>query len=89
MNIEDFRYIHTRRDFLKQWAGGLGTIALWHLLAGDGLTAGPVEGLPHVNPLEPRPPHFAAKAKNVIFLFMAGGPARQTWDASRMRPRSV
>ena len=28
------------------------------------------------DPLAPRPPHFAAKAKSVIFLFMAGGPSQ-------------
>jgi len=28
------------------------------------------------NPLSPKPPHFAPKAKNVIFLFMAGGPSQ-------------
>jgi hypothetical protein len=47
-------------------------IALWHLLALDGRTA---ETLPEVNPLKPKPPHFPARAKNVIFLFMAGGPS--------------
>src|SRR6202043_4008189 len=29
-----------------------------------------------VNPLAERPPHFAAKAKSVIFLFMYGGPSQ-------------
>ena len=33
------------------------------------------------NPLAPKPPHFAAKAKSVIFLFMAGGPSHlETFD---------
>ncbi len=34
-----------------------------------------------LNPLTPRPPHFAAKAKSVIFLFMDGGPSQiDTFD---------
>ncbi len=28
------------------------------------------------DPLAPRPPHFSAKAKRVIFMFMAGGPSQ-------------
>ena len=28
------------------------------------------------NPLAPKPPHFAARAKRVIFLFMSGGPSQ-------------
>src|SRR5207245_1557824 len=33
------------------------------------------------NPLSPRPPHFAPKAKSVIFLFMVGGPSQvDTFD---------
>ena len=30
----------------------------------------------NINPLAPRKPHFAAKAKSVIYLFMAGGPSQ-------------
>src|SRR4029450_12693723 len=34
-----------------------------------------------VDPLSPKPPHFAPKAKRVIFLFMQGGPSRiDTFD---------
>jgi len=76
MNIEDFYCIQNRRRFLQECAGGLGTIALWNLLALDGRAGHPVEGLPRVNPLEPKSPHFAARAKNVIFLFMEGGPSQ-------------
>ena len=75
MNFDDFKRIQNRRSFLRESAAGVGTIALWHLLAVDGLTAIASEGLPHVNPLEPKAPHFAPKAKNVIFLFMAGAPS--------------
>ncbi len=69
MNWPRFRQILTRRDFFRQSAGGIGSLALAELLTADGLTAA-------VNPLAPRPPHFAAKAKHVIFMFMEGGPSQ-------------
>src|ERR1700747_1325645 len=66
----------TRRWFLKECAVSLGTIALHtlfqdHAVAarGSGSSTSPGE------PLAPRPPHFRPRAKNVIFLFMAGGPS--------------
>ncbi len=74
MNLRDFQRIQTRRHFFKFAAGGIETVALAHLLGRDGL-AEPRE-LPKVNPLAPREPHFAPKAKNVIFLLMAGGPSQ-------------
>ena len=48
-------------------------MALGELLAADGLTAA---SLPKLNPLAPKPPHFAPKAKHVIFMFMEGGPSQ-------------
>ncbi len=68
----------TRRWFLRDCGVGLGKIALASLLtdalvvpramaAGDAVAA---------NPLAPRPPHFPAKAKRVIHLFMAGAPSQ-------------
>ncbi len=56
-----------RRWFLQQCGVGLGVAALADLL-GDYARA-------DANPLAPKQPHFPAKAKNVIFLFMAGGPS--------------
>ena len=41
-------------------------------MAQDGLSAAVKSP---VNPLEPKKPHFAPKAKSVIFLFMEGGPS--------------
>jgi hypothetical protein len=58
-----------RRWFLKECGLGLGAIALADLLGGRARAAAP-EG-----PLAPRAPHFPAKAKNVIYLFMAGAPS--------------
>jgi Protein of unknown function (DUF1501) len=72
MTMGNFGRAQPRRRFLQQCASGLGMIALRHLLAED---ARADEGLADVNPLKPRPSHFPAKAKNVIFLFMAGGPS--------------
>jgi len=60
----------SRRDFVRSCAGGLGTIALAHLLGRDALAADPA------SPLAPRAPHFAPRATNVIFLLMAGGPSQ-------------
>jgi hypothetical protein len=75
MNCQDRRYAGAdprqtaRRWFLQQCGIGLGGIALAELLAG-GADAGTA-----ANPLAAKEPHFAAKAKNVIFLFMAGAPS--------------
>jgi hypothetical protein len=65
----------TRRSLLKDAAHGFGAIALQHLLVRDGIAA------PRVNPLAAKPPHFTAKAKSVIFLFMVGAPSQiDTFD---------
>ncbi|RMG75507.1 MAG: DUF1501 domain-containing protein, partial [Bacteroidetes bacterium] len=67
----------TRRHFLKQCTSGLGALALGSLLgacggkeAASSLLAGAT------NPLDPRAPHFASKAKRVIYLHMAGSPSQ-------------
>ncbi|MGH7139596.1 MAG: DUF1501 domain-containing protein, partial [Pirellulales bacterium] len=64
----------TRRHFFKDCALGLGSIALADLLNG-GLARGSA-GVVAASPLAPKPTHFAAKAKRVIYLFMAGGPSQ-------------
>ena len=61
----------TRRWFFQQCGVGLGTIALGQLFRQNGLAA-PAS---LTNPLAPKQPPFAAKAKRVIFLFMAGAPS--------------
>ncbi len=58
----------SRRWFLKECGVGLGAIALRALLGGTAQAAA-------TNPLAPRQPHFPAKAKRVIYLFMAGAPS--------------
>ena len=61
--------IQTRRDWFVNSCGvGLGHLALSSLLQQEASAAS--------NPLAPKQPHFPGKAKNVIFLFMAGGPSQ-------------
>ena len=67
--------LQTRRHFLKTSQLGLGGIALGSMLA-DSSAAPKV-----VNPLAERPPHFAPKAKRVIYLHMTGSPPNlDIWD---------
>jgi hypothetical protein len=64
----------TRRHFFSQCGVGIGSIALASLLR-ESAAAAPVKIDP-TEPLAPRQGHFPGKAKNVIFLFMAGGPSQ-------------
>ena len=59
----------TRRDMLKTCGCGFGGLALSSLLQQDLLAA-------QDNPLAPREPHFAPRAKRIIFLHMHGGPSQ-------------
>src|SRR5713101_8431494 len=71
--FNDYRKLITRRWFFKECGVGLGAIALGSLLSeGRVSAAGDMRG---TNPLAPKKPHFPAKAKRVIFLFMAGAPS--------------
>ncbi len=63
----------TRRHFFSRCAVGLGGIALASLLGEQPLGGAPA---PAAEPLAPKPPHFGARAKRVIYLFMAGGPSQ-------------
>jgi Protein of unknown function (DUF1501) len=72
----------SRRGFLRQAGMGCGSLALSSLLYDQGLLqagGGPAEP---ANPLAvPRGPHFPARAKAVIWLFMTGGPSQvDTFD---------
>src|ERR1044071_9574480 len=76
MNCQDHLYrggdpkLITRRWFFQQCGVGLGAVALGTLFRESGLAA-----IDPNNPLAPKQPHFPAKAKRVIFLFMAGAPS--------------
>src|SRR5450432_3503954 len=59
----------TRRWFFHDCAMGLGSMALASLL-GDSACA-----TPSTDPMAPKKPHFPAKAKSIIYLFMAGAPS--------------
>src|SRR5436190_6029602 len=78
MNCQDYLYcgrdprLVTRRWFFQQCGVGLGAIALGELFGRAGMAATLPAGL---NPLAPKKPHFPAKAKSVIYLFMAGAPS--------------
>ncbi len=60
----------TRRHFFRDCGVGVGTMALGSLLARDARAGA------RTDPLAPRKPHFPAKAKAVIYLFMAGAPSQ-------------
>ncbi len=66
----------TRRHFFSRCGLGLGGIALASMLGKSPLRAAAAAAAPLANPLAPKPPQFAPKAKNIIFLFMAGGPSQ-------------
>lgn len=74
----------TRREALWQTGCGFGALPLVSLLSNDGFFAKQLAGADDpaaMNPLAPKPPHFAPKAKSVIFLFMYGGPSHiDTFD---------
>ncbi|HEV7403971.1 MAG TPA: DUF1501 domain-containing protein [Chthoniobacteraceae bacterium] len=65
----------TRRRFLQQVGHGFGSLALAAMLNEQTRAAETAD------PLLPHAPHFAPKAKRVIWLFMTGAPSQvDTWD---------
>ena len=70
----------SRRDMLNRCGVGMGMLGLQALLGDSGLLA--AEAKPDSNnPLAPKAPHFAPKAKRVIHLFANGGPSQvDTFD---------
>jgi uncharacterized protein DUF1501 len=79
MNCQDHLYRNqdpkqvSRRWFIEQCGVGLGAMAFGQLLQNPGFAAA-LEDAP-LNPLAPKKPHHSAKAKSVIYLFMAGAPS--------------
>ena len=81
--------VRSRRQFLRKSAFGFGSLALGHLLDRDGAFAAETTSS-RENPLRSKEPHFPAKAKSVIFIFLQGGlsqvdsfdpkPALAQWD---------
>ncbi len=70
--ISEQKKLVTRRHFFRECGVGLGSIALASLLEGD-LFA---QGAAAADPLARKTPHFAPKAKRVIYLFQAGAPSQ-------------
>src|SRR5438552_4925548 len=69
----------SRREFLWQVGGGFAGLALIDLLAAGGFFADKAGAA--TSPLASKPPHFPAKAKHCVFLFMNGGPSQvDTFD---------
>src|SRR6266542_4293027 len=74
---EHVRYARNRREFLTDCFCGAGSLAIASMMAQSQASAA------GYNPLAPKPPHMPdkAKAKSMIFLFMAGGPSHiETFD---------
>ena len=70
----------TRRHFFRDCGIGVGAIALSDLLSGKTSAAATSS-----NPLQPKPTQLLARAKRVIYLFMAGGPSQlDTFDYKPM-----
>lgn len=73
----------TRRHFLASGGYGLGLAALAQLLSNDGLARAAAADTTtgRTDPLAPKQPHFAPKAKACIFIFLEGGPSQiDLWD---------
>src|SRR5438128_2320737 len=65
----------SRRSFLGNAANGVGMLALASMLRDEGLLAA-TDDERSLNPLAPRLPHFAPKAKSCIFIYLEGAPSQ-------------
>ena len=70
---------HDRRGFLRSLGGGFGSVAFAAMAAAEQALA------VSLDPLAPKQPHFPAKAKRVILLWMQGGPSQM--DLFDYKPR--
>src|SRR5437762_1648567 len=77
--MQDFLRAVTRRHFFRQAGFGIGAAALTTLInrytLGSDLPPSPPT-MAMLNPMAPKPGHFAPKAKSIIYLFMAGAPSQ-------------
>ena len=78
------RLLLDRRHFLQHLGSGLGSIALWSLLAEQGYAEERNPWRPDIRPDRPllaREPHFKTKAKRVLHIFCSGACSQlDTWD---------
>ncbi len=65
----------TRRNFLSRCGMGMGAVGLAALFGEPGLLAPAVGAQGSINPLSPKAPPFAGKAKRVVHFFLNGGPS--------------
>src|SRR5580700_7079413 len=65
----------SRREILQDVAVGFGAMALNSMLQTERAFGAESGMLPGTFDLKPKLPHFAAKAKNVIFIYIGGGPS--------------
>ncbi len=75
--------LSSRRELLRRAGMGFGSLALAGLLDQQGLAVPrtAVSEIKATSPLAQREPHFAAKAKSVIWILLSGGPSQvDTWD---------
>src|SRR3989442_3803926 len=75
MNCTDINFAMNRREFFGRFAFGLGGAALFSLLNRDTFAAATAKTENPFKGILPAP-HFAAKARRIIYLFMAGGPSQ-------------
>src|SRR4051812_11822417 len=76
----------SRRDMLRQAGTGLGMLGLVGLMNDAGLLADEARA---TNPLTPRPPHFPGRVKQVIHIYLNGGPSQlDTFDPQPLLKRS-
>jgi type III secretion system FlhB-like substrate exporter len=87
MDQEEFARGISRRQILRRCGMGMAGVAAAHLFQSCGPDQGAIsskaglKGSLELNPLAPRAPHFPARAKHVIHLFMNGGPSQvDTFD---------
>ncbi len=75
MNPPPSSPLFSRRRMLSSFASGFGSLAMADLIGAQSACA------QSKSPLDPKAPNFPARAKRVIFLFMAGGPSQMdTYD---------
>src|SRR6266478_3021963 len=77
----------TRRQLLRRTGSGLGMLGLFGVMSDAGL----LDAAPAIdprNPLAPRPAHFPARAKNIIHIYLNGGPSQvDTFDPKPLLDR--
>jgi hypothetical protein len=93
MERDPTRYL-SRRALLHRCAAGFGSLALTGLLAEEAQADQPhnpqttIHNPQWADPLAPKPPHFPARAKRIIFVFMKGGPSHvDTFDPKPLLAR--